>query len=248
MYFLQHSQINTSYFGGIASWWPWFTCFDDVTITQTIILYLVCAINTCDNIYYLLLYTFFIFFLIGICLAIFQLELFTAFLWLVECSVLFVFLLLLFYVNVKGFTNNSFYVLQFILLVFIYTYLNIMLLNLSIISNTVLSSFYTNIFSLNDNYYDGVFNFIVNDLIGLYVSYFMINFIELLIVGFILLLGSIVCIYLYKFTTSVKEQNYHTFLSIFNFFDDMSGFFFMRRQNLIKQGNVKASLKTIFHQ
>ena len=54
------------------------------------------------NIYYILLYVGLVFFLLGIYVSIFQLELFTAFLWLIECSVLFVFLLLLFFLNVKG--------------------------------------------------------------------------------------------------------------------------------------------------
>ena len=67
-------------------------------ITICIIIY----ITMYPNIYYILLYIFLSFFLFGVSLSILQLDLFTAFLWLIECSVIFVFLLLLFYLNVKG--------------------------------------------------------------------------------------------------------------------------------------------------
>jgi len=224
-----------------AMWWPWFNTVDDIYIVQFFIIVTIVYTYSYKNIYYLLLYTFVLFFLVGIYLAINQVELFTAFLWLVECSVLFVFLLLLFYLNIKGVFVYTFY-----------SYYKYICVCWTIVCITFLSN-YTNTdslcvvlsdsFSLIDNYYEAVYNIIGNDLVGFMVSYYFINGFEFLLVGFLLLVGSVICVNLYQMNKGVKNFNYKNFLNIFNFFLDFSSFFFIRRQNLIKQGNVKPSLK-----
>lgn len=193
------------------------------------------------NIYYILLYTFINFFLIGVYLAIFQIELFTAFLWLVECSVLFVFLLLLFYFNVKGsysYSYNYIYSYIILLLLFFY-YISINMYSESNTSFIVDLSFY----GLIDNYYESIFNPINNDLFGFSISYYLINGVEFIFIGFLLLIGSVICVNLYQMNKNIRTQNYDSFLTIFNFFTDFSSFLFFRKQNLTKQGNTKASLK-----
>ena len=115
----------------INQWWPWISFWDDVFFIQFFIVCTFFYIYVYKNVYYVLLYTFINFFLIGVYLSVFQIELFTAFLWLVECSVLFVFLLLLFFLNIKGsytytssqtynffFFNSSFFLLPFSELLF----------------------------------------------------------------------------------------------------------------------------------
>jgi len=193
------------------------------------------------NIYYILLYTFINFFLIGVYLAIFQIELFTAFLWLVECSVLFVFLLLLFYFNVKGSYSYSYsYIYSYIILLLLFFYY--ISINMYSESNTnfiVDLSFY----GLIDNYYESIFNPINNDLFGFSISYYLINGVEFIFIGFLLLIGSVICVNLYQMNKNIRTQNYDSFLTIFNFFTDFSSFLFFRKQNLTKQGNTKASLK-----
>jgi len=193
------------------------------------------------NIYYILLYTFINFFLIGIYLAIFQIELFTAFLWLVECSVLFVFLLLLFYFNVKGSYSYSYnYIYSYLVLLLLFFYY--VSINIYYESNTnfiIDLSFY----GIIDNYYESIFNPINNDLFGFSISYYLINGVEFIFIGFLLLIGSVICVNLYQMNKNIRTQNYNSFLTIFNFFTDFSSFLFLRKQNLTKQGNTKASLK-----
>lgn len=192
-----------------------------------------------SNIYYILLYTFINFFLIGVYLSIFQVEIFTAFLWLVECSVIFVFLLLLFYINVKGNINYT----------YINTYIYVWLFLLFFI--IILGNFYSdsdvdydlNLYGLVENYYEALFNPITNDLFGFSISYYLLNGVEFVLVGFLLLLGSVVCVNLYQMNRNVRTQSYNNYLSVFSFFNDFTSFFFLRRQNLIKQGNTKPSLK-----
>ncbi len=223
----------------VSQWWPWFNFWNDVFIIQFFIIYTYIYIYTYNNIYYVLLYTFINFFLVGVYLSIFQIEFFTAFLWLVECSVIFVFLLLLFYVNVKGtytyvYANIYIYLWLFIILFYF------ILTNHYQDSDT---NFDLNFYGLIDNYYEGFINGITNDLFGFSVSYFLINGVEFLFIGFLLLIGSVICVNLYQMNKNIRVQSYNNFLSLFNFFKDFSSFFFLRRQNLTNQGNTKASLK-----
>lgn len=112
-------------------------------------------------------------------------------------------------------------------------------------SDFLLTDVYFNIslFFIIDNYYEAVNNTIQNDLFVFFLSYYLLNSLEFIIVGTLLLVGSIVCVNVYLFNKNVRLQNNNAFLKIFNFFLDFSSFFFLRNQNLIKQGNNKASLK-----
>ena len=225
----------------INSWWPWISLWDDIFIIQFFIIWTYIYIYSYKNIYYTLLYTFINFFLIGVYLSIFQIELFSAFLWLVECSVLFVFLLLLFFLNIKGtysYTFNTTYSYLFVLLFILYTVLISQYSDTD--SNSILDmSFY----GLIDNYYESIYNNVNNDLFGFSISYYFLNGVEFIFIGFLLLIGSVICVNLYQMNKNIRAQSYANYLSVFNFFTDFTSFLFLRKQNLIKQGNNKASLK-----
>ena len=193
------------------------------------------------NIFFILLYTFINFFLVGVFLSIFQIELFAAFLWLVECSVLFVFLLLLFFLNIKGvytYTFTQIYTYIFSLFLFIF-----FVLIGRYTDSDITTLFAVSYYGLIDNYYESLYNSITNDLFGLSISFYFLNGIEFIFIGFLLLVGSVICVNLYLFNKSVRVQSHHKYLTVFNFFNDFTSFFFLRKQNLIKQGNNKASLK-----
>lgn len=225
----------------INSWWPWLNLWDDIFIVQFFIICTYVYIYTYKNIYYVLLYTFANFFLVGVYLSVFQIELFTAFLWLVECSVLFVFLLLLFYVNIKGihpYTVVQNYIILFSILLLFY----VILLNPFSESDSF-GLLDMGLYGLVDNYYEALFNPVTNDLFGFSISYYFLNGVEFLFIGFLLLVGSVICVNLYLTNKNIRVQAVNNFLSVFNFFSDFTSFFFLRKQNLIKQGNNKASLK-----
>lgn len=235
------TKIFNTLFNLVHQWWPWVAVWDDIFIIQFFIVCTFLFIYLYKNVYYVLLYTFINFFLIGIYLSIFQIELFTAFLWLVECSVLFIFLLLLFFLNVKGgytYTFSQTYVYYFILFLFVY----FILINYYTESDTdtlIDISFY----GLVDNYYEALFNNISNDLFGFSIVYYNINGVEFIFIGLLLLIGSVICVNLYQMNKNVRTQTYQNYLNVFNFFTDFTSFFFLRKQNLIKQGNNKASTK-----
>ena len=187
------------------------------------------------------MYVFANFFLIGIYLSVFQIELFTAFLWLVECSVLFVFLLLLFYLNIKGnysYTYNQNYS-NFSLLFFMFY---LLLTNFYFIADSA-SIVDMGFYGLLDNYYEALVNTVTNDLFGFSISYYFINGVEFILVGFLLLIGSVICVNLYQTNKNIRAQSISNSLTVFNFFSDFVGFLFLRKQSLVKQGNNKASLK-----
>lgn len=191
------------------------------------------------NIYYNLLYLFLNFFIVGVYLAVFQIELFTAFLWLVECSVIFVMLLLFFFLNIKGnyayVQNNNFTTIFFLLLFFYFAVINQSFTPQGDLNIDFLGTF--------DNFYEAIYNPVMNDLFGFSISYYLLNSVEFIIVGLLLLFGSVVCVNLHQINKSVRSQsNYNSSLA-FNFFLDFTSFLFLRRQNLVKQGNTKASLK-----
>ncbi len=229
--------LNTQSF--INQWWPWFNFINDFFIVEFFIIIMYVYIYNYNNVYYTLLYIFINFFLLGIYLAMFQIELFTAFLWLVECSVLFIFLLLLFYVNVKG-IHQYLYTYQYIYVYIFYFFLYFILINTCFSLNL---DFELNYFYILDNFYESLYNNVNNDLIGFFISYFLINSVEFLVIGFLLLVGSVLCVYLFQINKTTRTQPYNNYLTVFNFFLDFTNFFFLRKQNLIKQGNTKSSLK-----
>ena len=234
MFFNQINLINLQNL--INSWWPWVDFLNEIFFLQTILLIISIYIIIYTSVYYTLLYIFFLFFLFGVSLSVFQLDLFTAFLWLIECSVIFVFLLLLFYLNVKNIqiqTNKLFYDYIFITIYILYV----------CITNVKLQYLNLTVYNILDNSYENIFNLLQNDLFVFFISYYVLNNLEFICIGFLLLIGSIICINLYLVNKNSRVQNYNSFLGIFNFFLDMCSFVFLRKQNLIKQGNTKASLK-----
>ena len=176
--------------------------------------------------------------MVGIYLSVFQLEIFTAFLWLIECSVLFVFMLFLFYFNVKGSFNyfflQSYQIGVFSLFLFcLIQYFDVVDLSVFVVQPT----------DIVENYYESFNNCVNNDLFGFAISYYILNIVELLVVGVILFIGSVICVNLYQINLSVRTQSYFNFLVVFNFLVDFSSFYFLRRQNLLKQGGVNSALK-----
>jgi hypothetical protein len=75
----------------------------------------------------------------------------------------------------------------------------------------------------------------MNDLFGLYLGYYIINSFEFILIGILLLVGSIVCVNVNKFNKNLKSNSYYDLLVVFDFFDDFVKYLFMRKQNLIDQ-------------
>lgn len=108
------------------------------------------------------------------------------------------------------------------------------------IDNFLLSSY------LWDDFYESLNNQNMNDLYGIYLSFYWINSVEFIIIGLVLLIGSLICVQLNKFLKSNKSLNYISFFEIYDFFKDFSKSLFLRKQNLTTQGFSKASTRSFF--
>jgi hypothetical protein len=83
----------------------------------------------------------------------------------------------------------------------------------------------------------------MNDFSVLLIAYYTVNSLELLIIGLILLVGSVVCVNLHKINKNKRIESYGNFFSFFNFFKDSVNFIFTRKQNLHNQNFYTPSNK-----
>lgn len=231
-------------FNFINLWWPWIDVLNESFFLQLVVLYTLYLIYSTNNLYFLLFYVFILFFYFGLFLSIYNLELFTAFLWLTECVIVFVSILFLFYLNVYGNVNKinvNIYSFKYYGLYFSFFLASMIYINPSEME-FFLPIELNNIF-LWDDYYEALNNNKMNDLFGIYISYYFINSFEFIIIGLLLLIASVVCVNLNKFNRNIKSNNYYNLLSLFDFFDDFVKFIFMRKQNLVDQSISSTSTK-----
>ena len=230
----------------VTLWNPWLVFFSEIVILQFIILYFIFIICNSNNLFFTLFYIFLIFIYFGLFLALLNLDIFTAFLWLTECVIVFISIIMLFYLNVHGPINYINYIN------YSFKYFNVVFLILLVNLNKFYyfeSEFFLpvelNSYVFLENYYESLYNYKLNDFYGLFNSFYVINSLEFLITGFLLLLGSLVCVNLNKLNKLNKSFNYNSLFSIFDFFYDFVKFFFLRKQNLINQNNQISSLKIL---
>jgi len=186
-----------------------------------------------------------IFFIFGVYLSFSQLEIFTGFLWLLELTIIFVFLLILFYINFKGYfsitnINNIINVYKIIF----YNY--ILFLNSIYLAPSELDCIQEFIIIiLWENYYESLLNHNMNDFSLFLLSYYDFNSIELVIIGLILLIGSMVCVNLYKMNKNITTDSINPFISFFKLFKNSITYNFLRKQNLFIQNINLPGVKLI---
>jgi len=61
-----------------------------------------------------------------------------------------------------------------------------------------------------EDYYEAIANSNMNDFLLMFISYYTVNSIEFLLVGFLLLIGSIVCVQLNKAQKKFKNSKNRT--------------------------------------
>jgi hypothetical protein len=226
----------------ILNFFEFSNLFSEVFFMQIAILLNIILLLFIRNTFYTLLYFFIFTFQIGLFISFFQMELFTGFLYVLEITAVFIMLIVMFYLNFKG---NSTFNKNYNFVICIYVLLTVLLF----------PTFYTecelylpnlfNCIDIWDNYYESINNYYLNDFIGLYLSYFLINSFELIIMGFILFLGSILCIVIFNLAGFTKNNNYILFKNFINFYFKLLDFYFLRKQNLIKQNMYQPGLRII---
>lgn len=228
----------------IHLWFPWLDLLNLNVLIQFFLLYCFYGIFISNNLYYVLFYMILQIFFFGFVLSIFQLEIFTAFLWLTEVVVILVCLFILFNTTPSGNINklisnniqtqNS--ASMFIVFVISIKYTSWVLPEFYI-DNFLLSSY------LLEDYYEALYNENMNDLYGIFISFYILNSVEFIIIGLVLLIGSLICVQLNKFLKSNKTLSYVSFFEIYDFYKDLSKSLFLRKQNLTNQGFSKSSTR-----
>jgi len=164
---------------------------------QMCFIYVFFLIIVSKNIYYVLLYLFIQIFFFGIYLGVANLEFFTGFLWVIEGTIIFIFLLLLLYVNFKGYINSyDMNIFFFNKSVYFFT-----ILLFSIFFYNTEESYLTNNFTAPffwDDYYESIYNTNMNEFTQLLLSYYSFNSLGFVVIGLILLIGSVVCVNLFR--------------------------------------------------
>jgi len=197
-------------------------------------MYIFFLIIVSKNIYYVLLYLFIQIFFFGVYLAIANLEFFTGFLWVIEGTIIFIFLLLLLYVNFKGYINSY----DMNIFFFNKSVYFITILLFSIFFYNTCESYLTNNFTVSffwDDYYESIYNTNMNEFTQLLLSYYSFNSLGFIIIGLILLIGSVVCVNLFKVNKNYRLYTYNSFFAFFSFFTDIINYNFIRKQNLNNQ-------------
>lgn len=228
----------------VSYWWPWLTFFSETWLLQFLMIYVLYLIFSTLNVYFILLYIFVEIFFFGLFVSIIQMEFFTGFLWVVECTVIFIALLLLFYLNVEG-TQLRFNLKSYRLFFSFFIFLIFCLTNNFLFIGNFefyLPILFNNI-DLWDDFYEAIFNSNMNDFRALTIGYYSINAVEFIIIGLILLVGSVVCVNLNKLQKSIKLFKYSLYFNIFDYFKDLMNYTFMRKQNLTTQTMNPSSVR-----
>lgn len=242
VFFLKISQwLITSSSKSIFLWFPWHSFFNYLTVFGLLYIFTLLAMYSTENTYYLVLYMIFLTFLFATNLVILDLDIFAGLLLLIEGVVI----LMLFFLIIYLTPNISFaqknqkwktYVITFII-IFI----------LSLYSYNSLGEGFFQPFSITsyfyDDYYEALNEMFVNDLMGVFVTMYVTNSLLLIVIGFLLLIASIICVVLVSFFTKLRNYSFKNFLNIFSTFKTCYSFIFLRKQNLVKQGRSTASTR-----
>ena len=233
-----------SVFNLFLIWWPWFNFLDEIYLIQFSLIYLFWVFYNSKNVYYSLFYLFLIIFFLGLSISFIQMELFTGFLWVTEFTVILIILILFFYLNVEGQISkinlkySNFYYIFF----FLFVYFFIFFRYLPFCSDY--SNADTFIFDyLYEDWYESISNNLMNDFLVLTIGYYSINSLEFILIGFLLLIGSVVCVVLNKIQKNVKISNSFSFLNLFSFFTDYLNFSFLRKQDLNNQAVSTSTIR-----
>lgn len=228
----------------ILLWWPWVNFISDYFFLQLLTVYVLFSYIYIANYFYLILYLFFFILFFGLFLGLHQLDLFLGFFWVIELTVVFISLILVFYINNKPSTSSNF------LLNSVYKYSILFISIMLVLPINYLNLSESSYFNLNstllwENYYEALNFFFKNDFYSLFYSYYSCNSVSFILIGFLLFIGSLVCVNLNIRNKSSKKNNLNFFLKTFSFFKDYLNFFFLRKQDLTLQGYVQPSSKFV---
>ena len=227
-------------FCNITVWFPWLNFYSESFFLQFLIIVFFFFFLNSVNLYYMSINLLTLIFLLGIFLAYYNLEVLTGFLLVVELTAFFIIILFLLSINFEVITKNnifSFFSFSFFIVLFYCIFL--------CFEFRVDSLNFLNGINYWDDYYESFNNTVMNDIFGLYLSYYFVNSFLFFLFTMLIFIASLVCIILVK---SSKSSLYNSTLSlsyVFDFFKDLLAFDFLRKQNMNYQNKRKSTTRLV---
>lgn len=226
----------------LCNWFPWLSFWNESWLLQLLIVVLLYFMLINSSAYMVLFYLLLQLLMLGIHLSFCQLELFTAFLWVIELTIILVCLLLLFYFNASSLQPYfNFYTLR--------SYIYCLFFIFILVGAGCIDGFFEfldfkwqSFFFLWNDYYEAIMLKASNDVYSLTVSYYTVNSFELLLVGFLLFIGSVICVNFNKYQRYNRNFKLPEELDIINVYNFLLNSFFIRKQNMTDQNSKKANL------
>ena len=218
-------MFNQLYNTLLTFWYPlhWFSF--EFLIMELLILYFYFLLFFEKNTYNMCFYTFILFLFFGIFMCCIQVEVMVGFFWLSELTIFFVFITTLISINsnallskISFFYKNIYY---WILFSFFFT---LFILPISELSGNFFFS--TNVEDFYCDFYESIVNTFKTDLFGLFLSYYLVNSTEFLILMFLILVVSIIIVQLNSFIWFFQNKNKLNDFYFLYFFSEFFDFFF----------------------
>ena len=211
-------------------WFPWLNFYSEVVLLQLLMITSIYLFISSSNLFYLAIYLLLNVFFLGVFLAFYNLEVLTGFLFVVEITAFFIIILFLLTLNFEGSLINR----SKNFIIFSVVLLGAYLLFLYIFTRHIAMNF-LNAVTHWDDYYESLNNEIMNDIFGLYLSYYSFNSPLFFMFGCLIFIATLVCINLLRAIRVQSQQNTVSMAYIFKFFKDLVNFEFLRKQNMSNQ-------------
>ena len=211
-------------------WFPWLNFYTENVILQLLFIFAVLLFVLASTLYYASLYMFLFILIMGIFLAYYNLEVLSGFLLVVEFTAFFVIILFLLALNFEGklLNRDVTWVTFFIPLSLVYLFC------LYVFSKPASLDF-LNASYYWDDYYADTADDVINDIAGLYLSFYNFNGFLFFLFGLLLFFATLVCVTLFRVVRTRTQEHLVSMQYVFNFFKDLVNFEFLRKQGMTNQ-------------
>ena len=187
-----------------------------------------------STLYYATVYMFLFILLNGIFLAYYNLEVLTGFLLVIEFTAFFIIILFLLALNFENLLPNTDKTLTTYVSILFIAYLFFFFSFSKFARMELLNASY-----YWDDYYADLQDDIMNDVFSLYLSYYSFNGFLFFLFALLIFIATLTCVNFFKILRVKTQEHLVTLQYVYNFFQDLLNFEFLRRQNLTNQSRRK---------
>lgn len=224
----------------LLAWFPWLNFYTENAILQLLLLFALLLFSLATTLYYAAVYMFLFILLTGVFLAYYNLEVLTGFLLVVEFTAFFVIILFLMALNFESKLANVDHTLLTYAIILFLSYLFFFFTFSKPDSLDFLNATY-----YWDDYYADLQDDVMNDVFGLYLSYYNFNGVLFFLFGLMIFSATLTCVNFFKILRVKTQEHLVTLQYVYNFFRDLVSFDFLRKQNLSNQTRRKPATRLV---